>query len=118
MIDQYLLDTLSAQAKGNPRFGRSYDLRNSEEDNSQGVLNALGPGTVMPKHRRMKSSESIAIIRGKMIMRLYDNDGIITNEFIMVPSGAATGQVAEPEEKAEVPMEEDIMTRISSQNER
>lgn len=67
-------------------------------------MNALEPGTVMPIHCRMKSSESIAIIRGKMIMRLYDNDGIITNEFIMVPSGAATGQVAEPVETVEMPM--------------
>lgn len=97
IISQSLIDNLSAQAKGNPRLGQSYDLWNSEEDNSQGVLNALGPGTVMPIHCRMKSSESIAIIRGKMIMRLYDNDGIITNELIMVPSGAATGQFAEPE---------------------
>ena len=65
-VDQTLLDNLSAQAKGNPRLWRSCDLRNSEEDNSQRVLNALGPGTVMPIHCRMKSSESIAIIRGKL----------------------------------------------------
>lgn len=104
IIGVSLLDNLSAQAKGNPRLWRSCDLRNSEEDNSQRMLNALGPGTVMPKHRRMKSSESIAIIRGKMIMRLYDNDGIITNELIMAPSGSATEQVAEPVETVEMPM--------------
>ena len=104
MIDQYLIDTHSAQAKGNPRLWWNCDLRNSEEDNSQRVLNVLEPGTVMPIHCRMESSESIAIIRGKMIMRLYDNDGIITNELIMAPSGSATGQFAEPVETVEVSM--------------
>ena len=64
MIDQCLIGTISAQAKGNPRLGQSCDLLNSEEDNSQRMQNALEPGTVMPKHRRMKSSESIAIIKG------------------------------------------------------
>lgn len=50
IIDNQLLDTLSAQAKANPRLGQAYDLRNSENDNSQRMLNALEPGTMMPIH--------------------------------------------------------------------
>ena len=87
IIDQILLDNLSAQAKANPRLRQNYDLRTSPADNSQRMLNALEPGTVMPIHRHMLSSESIAIIRGKMIMRLYDDNGNITNEFAMKPCG-------------------------------
>ena len=87
IIDQSLLDTLSAQAKANPRLRQAYDLRNTPEDNSQRMLNALEPGTVMPIHRHRSSSESIAIIRGKMIMRLYDDKGNITDEFVMEPNG-------------------------------
>ena len=45
IIDKHLLYTLSAQAKSNPRLKKSYDLRNSENDNSQRMLNALEPGT-------------------------------------------------------------------------
>ena len=86
-IDQSLLDTLTAQAKANPRLRQSYDLRNSENDNSQRMLNALEPGTVMPVHRHMKKSESIAMLRGRMVMRLYDDNGGITEEFIMEPGG-------------------------------
>ena len=85
IIDKKLLDELSAQAKANPRLRQSYDLRNSENDNSQRMLNALEPGTVMPIHRHKKSSESIAIIRGKMIMRFYDDNGNVTDEFVMAP---------------------------------
>lgn len=87
IIDQALLDSLSAQAKENPRLRQNYDLRNSENDNSQRMLNALEPGTIMPIHRHRTSSESIAIIRGKMIMRLYDDKGNITDEFVMEPNG-------------------------------
>lgn len=87
IINKQLLDTLTAQAKTNPRLRQNYDLRTSPEDNSQRMLNALEPGTVMPVHRHMKTSESIAIIRGKMVMRLYDDNGSIAEEFIMEPGG-------------------------------
>lgn len=54
IIDSQLLDTLSAQAKSSPRLRQNYDLRNSEEDNSQRMLNALEPGTVMSVHGRRR----------------------------------------------------------------
>ena len=104
IVDQKLLDTLTAQAKANPRLRQSYDLRNSENDNSQRMLNALEPGTVMPVHRHMKTSETIAMIRGKMMMRLYDDNGTITDEFVMAPAGSVTEVVTEPVEGAKVPM--------------
>ena len=95
LITQSLLDTLSSQAKASPRLRQAYDLRNpstssgqvQSEDNSQRMLNALEPGTVMPIHRHMKTSETICMIRGKMVMRLYDDNGSIAEEFIMEPGG-------------------------------
>lgn len=87
IIDKQLLDTLSSQAKANPRLRQNYDLRNSESDNSQRMLNALEPGTVMPIHRHRSSSESIAIIRGKMIMRFYDDKGVLTEDVVMESNG-------------------------------
>ena len=104
IIDQNLLDTLSAQAKVNPRLRQSFDLRNSAEDGSQRLMNALEPGTVMPIHRHMRTSESIAMIRGKMVMRLYDDKGTVTDEFVMAPAGSVTESVTEPVEVVEVPM--------------
>ncbi len=87
IIDQKLLDELSAQAKANPRLRQNYDLRTSPADNSQRMLNALEPGTVMPIHRHMKTSETICMVRGKMLMRLFDDKGTITDEFVMEPCG-------------------------------
>lgn len=87
IITKHLLDTLSAKAKENPRLRQAYDLRNTPEDNSQRMLNALEPGTIMPIHRHRTSSESIAILRGKMLMRLYDDNGNLTEEVVMEPNG-------------------------------
>ena len=47
IIDNQLLSTLSSQAKVSPRLRQNYDLRNSEKDNSQRMLNALEEGTVV-----------------------------------------------------------------------
>lgn len=87
IIDNQLLDTLSSQAKASPRLRQNYDLRNCEDDNSQRMLNALEPGTVMPIHRHRKSSETVVIVRGSLIERFYDEEGNVTEEVLMVPGG-------------------------------
>ena len=78
MIDKELLDNLTAQAKINPRLRQSFDLRNSAEDKSQRMLNALEPGTVMPIHRHHGSYETVVILRGKIRWIFYDDQGRIT----------------------------------------
>ena len=40
-ITQALLDNLSEQAKESPRLRMNYDLRDSERDTSQRMLNAI-----------------------------------------------------------------------------
>ena len=78
MIDKELLDSLTAQAKINPCLRQSFDLRNSAEDKSQRMLNALEPGTVMPIHRHHASSETVVILRGRIRWIFYDDQGRIT----------------------------------------
>ena len=63
VIDKKILDELTRQAKENPRLRQAMDLRNSPEDGSQRMLNALEPGTVMPIHRHHGSSETVVILR-------------------------------------------------------
>ena len=43
------------------------DLRDSAEDQSQRMLNALEPGTVLPIHRHRKTAETVAILRGRAV---------------------------------------------------
>ena len=74
-ITTELLHQLSLQAKENPRLRQNYDLRNSPEDQSQRMLNALEPGTVIPIHRHQESSETVIMIRGAIREHFYDNNG-------------------------------------------
>lgn len=100
-IDNQLLDDLSAQAKANPRLRQSYDLRTTPDDNSQRMLNALEPGTIMPIHRHRNTSETMVVVKGKLLERFYDDNGNIIDEFVMeplsVPSKSSLHSVPEGE---------------------
>lgn len=86
-IDNILLDKLTAQAKASPRLRMNYDLRNSPEDQSQRMLNALEPGTVLPIHRHRNSSETVAILRGRAVQWLYDEEGKVVEKVLLEVGG-------------------------------
>ena len=87
VIDSKILDDLSAQAKANPRLRQAMDLRNSPEDLSQRMLNALEPGTIMPIHRHHVSSESVVLLRGKIEWVFYDDNGSVTERVTLDANG-------------------------------
>ena len=87
IIDKELLDQLTAQAKASPRLRQNYDLRNSENDGSQRMLNAIEPGTLMPIHRHPNTTTTVIIIRGKMCQNFYDENGSLTESVILDAEG-------------------------------
>jgi len=87
IIDNKILDDLTAQAKASPRLRCNLDLRNSSDDQSQRMLNALEPGTVMPIHRHRNSSETCVCVRGHFVEYFYDENGNLTDTIDMVPGG-------------------------------
>ena len=87
IITQLILDNLTAQAKASPRLRMNLDLRNSPEDQSQRMLNALEPGTPLPIHRHMKSSETVVILRGHLREIFYDEEGNVTDTIDLRPNG-------------------------------
>lgn len=87
IISKEILDGLSEQAKASPRLRCNLDLRNSADDQSQRMLNALEPGTVMPIHRHKDSSETCVCVRGHFEEYFYDENGKLTETIDMVPGG-------------------------------
>lgn len=88
-ITQALLDELTAQAKASPRLRMNRDLRNSEADKSQRMLNAIEPGSPMPIHRHQKTSETIIILRGRLVEEYYDElERICTESIELSPNGS------------------------------
>lgn len=87
VVDNKILDNLSEQAKANPRLRQAMDLRNSTEDLSQRMLNALEPGTIMPIHRHHASSETVVILRGRIRWIFYDDNGNETERVVLDADG-------------------------------
>ena len=54
-----------------PRLRMNLDLRNSPDDLSQRMLNALEPGCPLPIHRHQKSSETVVCLRGRLVWEFY-----------------------------------------------
>ena len=84
-ITQGLLDELTAQAKASPRLRMNRDLRNSSADGSQRMLNAIEPGSPLPIHRHMKSSETVVVLRGHLREIFYDDAGKVTEVIDLAP---------------------------------
>ena len=91
VVDTNLLDALTAQAKASPRLRMNFDLRNSPNDQSQRMLNALEPGTVMPIHRHRHSSETVVVLRCKVKWVYYNDQKEITDTFIVAPGSDLVG---------------------------
>lgn len=89
-IDKKLLDSLTGKAKVNERLRINLDLRTSSEDNSQRMLNALEPGTVLPIHRHRFSSETVVMVRGSLEEIFYNDNGEITETILMQAGGDCT----------------------------
>lgn len=87
-ITQSLLDKLTEEAKVSPRLRMNYDLRNSEADQSQRMLNAIEPGSEVPIHRHQNSSETVVCIRGRIVEEYYDElERICTEAIELTPNG-------------------------------
>ena len=91
IIDTNLLDALTAQAKASPRLRMNLDLRNTPEDQSQRMLNALEPGTVMPIHRHRHTSETVVVLRGKVKWLYYNDKGELTDTILVEAGGDICG---------------------------
>lgn len=87
IITHQIINHISEQAKVSSRLRMCYDMRNSADDQSQRMLNALEPGTVMPIHRHKTTSETCICIRGHFEEYFYDENGNLTDTIDMVPGG-------------------------------
>ena len=91
LIDTKLLDALTAQAKASPKLRMNLDLRNTPNDQSQRMLNALEPGTVMPIHRHQNTSETVVVLRGKVKWLYYNDKGELTDTILVEAGGDICG---------------------------
>ena len=87
-ITQALLDDLTAKAKESSRLRMNLDLRDSAEDTSQRMLNAIEPGSPLSIHRHQKTSETVVCLRGRLVEEFYDElERTCTERIELSPNG-------------------------------
>lgn len=80
LITEELLDTVTAQAKENPRLRMNYNLHTTMDAPVHRMLNALEPGTYLPPHRHTDKEETYLVLRGSMLVFFYDEEGNVTDK--------------------------------------
>lgn len=94
-LDNSLFDLIAKQAVDSPRLRMNYDLRDSDEENIQRMLNVLLPGTIVDSHRHPHTSEVIVCIQGKVLASFYDEEGRVTETVEMEAGGRCPGVIVE-----------------------
>ena len=72
LINDNLLSVLHWKAKENEHLRQNFDLRTTTEDTSQRMLNVLEPGTHVPIHRHLKTSETAICLEGCLEWIFYE----------------------------------------------
>lgn len=83
IIDDRLLDNVTAEAEASPRLRMNYNLHESLDAKAQRLINVLLPGTALPIHRHRHTAETYVILRGKMYVVFYDDLGAQTGRYLL-----------------------------------
>jgi len=90
-IDESLLDSVSAQAKESPRLRMNYNFHQSLDDRCHRFLNAVEPGTEVPIHRHPTKDESFVVLRGKVKVSTYNDDGSVNESVVLCQEAGRYG---------------------------
>ena len=83
IINESLLNGVSAQAKASPRLRMNYNFHQSLDDKCHRMLNAVEPGTDIPIHRHPTKDESFVVLRGKVRSTTYNDDGSVIESVVL-----------------------------------
>ena len=83
VIDEQLLNQVSAQAKASPRLRMNYNFHQSLEEKCHRFLNAVEPGTVVPIHRHPTKDETFVVLRGQVRVTTHNDDGTVIEDVVL-----------------------------------
>ena len=91
LIDKQLLDDVSRQAQKSDRLRKNYNFHQSLDDKCHRFLNAVEPGTKVEIHRHPTKDESFVLLRGRVKVTTYNNDGSVLESVILSPEEGLYG---------------------------
>lgn len=90
-INTKLLDSVTEEAKKNPRLRMNYNIHKSLDSKSQRLLNAMEPNTELPIHRHHHTTETYIVLRGSVRVLFYNHEGELTQSLILNPREGSYG---------------------------
>lgn len=99
IIDKQLLDKTSEQAKQSPRLRMNYNFHERLDDPVNRLLNAMEPGSYIRPHRHLDpdKDEIFLLLRGKVVVFTFDDEGNITEKFLLDPMAGSYGAEIKPD---------------------
>ena len=91
IIDNKTLDNLTAQAKASPRLRMNLNFHQSLDEKCHRFLNAVEPGANIPVHRHPEKEETFVVLRGRIRVITYNDDGTIIDDMLLNPSEGRYG---------------------------
>ncbi len=91
VIDKKLLDEVSAQAKASPRQRMNLNFHQSLDEKCHRFLNAIEPDSVVPIHHHPTKEESFILLRGKVRVTTYNDDGTVIESIVLDPTEGRYG---------------------------
>ena len=83
IIDEQLIDKVVEQAKKSPRLRMNYNFHQSLNDKCHRFLNALEIGTQIPVHHHVTKDETFIILKGKVRVNTYNDNGEIIDSIVL-----------------------------------
>lgn len=93
LIDTPLLDATTAQARQSPRLRMNYNFHEELSDPVNRLINAVEPGTYIRPHRHCDpdKDELFLVLRGKIGVFIFDDNGRITEKKTLSPAAGVYG---------------------------
>lgn len=91
LIDEKLLNEVSSQAKESPRMRMNYNFHQSLDEKCHRFLNTVEPDTVVPVHRHPSKDETFVLLRGRVVVKTYNDDGSVIESIELCPNDGKYG---------------------------
>lgn len=93
LIDQALLDEVSAEAKVSPRLRKNRNFHATNEHPGHRLLNAVEPGSYVAPHRHLAADkdETMVVVRGRLGFVMFDDGGAVVRAVLLGQQGEALG---------------------------
>ena len=93
IINRQLLDDLTASAQESPRLRKNWNIHPYDGFPAHRLLNAMEPSSYIRPHRHLDTlkDETFMIVRGKLGILIFDDEGTVTEKVLLDIEGENIG---------------------------